>query len=564
MASQSLYRKWRSQTFDDIIGQPHVVRTLQNAVTNDLVAHAYLLTGPRGTGKTSTARILAKAVNCINRDGPIPCGTCTICVSIRQGSCPDVIEIDGASNTGIDDIRALRERIAFTPTEARFKIYIIDEVHRLSANAFDGLLKTLEEPPAHVVFIFASTEPQKVPLTILSRCQRFDFHKIGRNDIVGRLAEISSQEGIKITSDAIQLIAQQSGGSLRDAIGLLDQINVFTGGEIGVGEVRESIGLGTPDTVASLCGHMLDGDPGAALRLIHEAVEGGVDPRLLSRQLVEYWRWLLLVVSGAGDEVDVDPALSGPLMIHGGRVKPSDVIAVLRCLTEQVIEPRLSVPPALPLEMAVVQGILALDGSSGKSAPPPVNEPVVKGKAEAPPKPAEDGGAGGPTLDESQPAVSVTPPAPATKAQVPAPSVPTEEEVATQEVPLEAPENAKTEPSTAWPEIKVAVRGRSQRLHALLRDATPTSWTESHVEVVWPYRFHRDEMDRPENRLVLEEAIASVTGHKLKVLCRQASKEEIKALQDPDGTATDDDGFVEEVERMLKGVHARLLKNSRP
>src|SRR5947209_11200268 len=228
----SLYRKWRSRSFDDLLGQEHVVRTLRNAVAQHRVGHAYLFTGPRGTGKTSTARILAKSVNCLSpRDGNA-CNECEMCRAADEGRALDVIEIDAASNTSVDNVRELRERVAYAAGEGRYKVYIVDEVHRLSGAAFDAFLKTLEEPPEHVIFVFASTEPHKVPATIMSRCQRFDFRRITRSETVARLRYVADQEDIQVADGALQILALSARGSLRDALGLLDQVTTYTPGPL--------------------------------------------------------------------------------------------------------------------------------------------------------------------------------------------------------------------------------------------------------------------------------------------------------------------------------------------
>ena len=613
MSSQSLYRKWRSQSFDDIVGQGHVVRTLRNAIRYDRIAQAYLFTGPRGTGKTTMARVLAKAVNCLEPVEGMPDGMCRMCVSIAEGRCPDIIEIDGASNTGIENIRELRDRASFTPVEARFKVYIIDEVHRLSGNAFDGLLKILEEPPRHVLFVFASTEPHKVPGTILSRCQRFDFHRHSRKDTIARLEEIVLAEEIAISDDALALIAQQSSGSLRDAIGLLDQVASYAGETIEAEHVRDSAGLGRPTTISDLTTFLLDNECGKALRLIHDAVEHGVDPRTLLRQLIEYWRALLLQVNGAGAEVDIDPSLEGCLDSHGARLSSEAVVRVLHALTEQVIEPRLSVTPELPLELAVVEAVLVLHAPSHAGSSASREDQVGRGNGDmtaTKPRTAVRGSEAQaerspPTVSEPQTSRRQDAPSAARRQAVPAePAAGPPEDSSTQRSEVSgvtemSPAQARTESQNlaqhpgalptapdhssgeqdeargrdddspqgrlyldAWPEIVKAARAKGPKVEALLRDARPIRWSDAELELGFPYTFHRDQIDQPENRAIVESCVAEVTGNSVRVRCVHASKEEIRALNGA-AAADEDDGFVDEVERLLRGVHARKLKTSR-
>src|SRR5512146_22591 len=243
MSGQALYRKWRSQTFDEIIAQEHVTRTLQNALRGGRVSHAYLFTGPRGTGKTSTARILAKALNCLAEDPAArPCNQCSICVGITEGRQLDLIEIDAASNRGIDEIRELRDKIGFRPSEARYKVYIIDEVHMLTKEAFNALLKTLEAPPPHAIFVLATTEPDRVPETVRSRCQRFDFRRVPTQKIAQHLGRILEAEGSRAAPEALLAIARRATGSMRDAISLLDQLLSYGDEVIGLARVESVLG----------------------------------------------------------------------------------------------------------------------------------------------------------------------------------------------------------------------------------------------------------------------------------------------------------------------------------
>src|SRR6201987_661963 len=294
MSYEVFARKYRPQTFDDLVGQSHVSRTLKNAVAQNRLAHAYLFVGPRGTGKTSTARILAKALNCIHGPTVTPCGKCDNCREIAGGNSLDVIELDAASNRGIDDVRELRDNVRYAPAKGRFKIYIIDEVHMLTKEAFNALLKTLEEPPPHVKFIFATTEPDKVLPTILSRCQRFDLHRIPANLIAQHLQFIAGKEKITLEPAAAHAIARGAEGGLRDAESMLDQLVAFCGEKISESDVLNGFGFTSEETVIDLTANILRGETASAVDLLHQQCESGKDSMRLMSDLIAYLRDLLV------------------------------------------------------------------------------------------------------------------------------------------------------------------------------------------------------------------------------------------------------------------------------
>jgi DNA polymerase III subunit gamma/tau len=290
-----LARKWRPKQFEEVVGQQHVGRTLRNSIAQDRVHHAYLFTGARGVGKTSTARILAKALNCAKGPTATPCYECSSCIEISNGQSVDVFEIDGASNRGINEIRELREGARYSPSRDRFKIYIIDEVHMLTTEAFNALLKTLEEPPPHVKFIFATTEPQKIPVTILSRCQRFDFKRITQHDIVDHLALLCEQEGIKAERSGLQLIARQAAGGMRDALSLLDQVISFAGTELDSEQVTQILGVANRGHLFTICEAILRRDAQNALLALHQIYDYGYDLHQFSGELVNHMRDMMVI-----------------------------------------------------------------------------------------------------------------------------------------------------------------------------------------------------------------------------------------------------------------------------
>ncbi|MBM4259559.1 MAG: DNA polymerase III subunit gamma/tau [Deltaproteobacteria bacterium] len=290
-----LARKWRPQTFDEVVGQEHVTRTLRNAITSGRVAHAFLFTGPRGVGKTTTARLLAKALNCENGPTAEPCNTCSNCTEITAGTALDVLEIDGASHTGVDNIRDLTEGIQYRPVKSRFRVVIIDEVHMLSNAAFNALLKTLEEPPLHVKFIFATTESHKILATISSRCQRYDFKRIPLRELIAKLRSIAEREGLTVDDRGLALLAREADGSLRDAESLLDQVVAWSNGEINERTVQESLGVADRQALFRLVEDVLGQDPASALRLAGDLYQHGYDPRRLCHDLLEHFRNLVFV-----------------------------------------------------------------------------------------------------------------------------------------------------------------------------------------------------------------------------------------------------------------------------
>jgi DNA polymerase-3 subunit gamma/tau len=361
MSSQALYRKWRSQTFDEVIGQQHVTETLMNALKLDRVAHAYLFSGPRGTGKTSTARLLAKAVNCLAEAvEDRPCNKCSICVAVNEGRLLDLIEIDAASNTGVDDIRDLRDKVGFRPGEARIKIYIIDEVHMLSKSAFNALLKTLEEPPEHVIFVLATTEPEKIPPTITSRCQRFDFKRIKLADITQRLAFIVSQEGLEAEPAALEYIARQGSGSMRDAISLLDQLTAYSSETITLEVVRNVLGAVASQSVTALVDALLDQNVAGGLDIINQLVGDGVDPRQFAHEIVEYLRSLMLVKLGDGANLlNLPEEMLTTMQSQSAGTESSAIVRATTLFNNALVDIKSGLLdiPQLPLELAFVEAV---------------------------------------------------------------------------------------------------------------------------------------------------------------------------------------------------------------
>jgi DNA polymerase-3 subunit gamma/tau len=420
MAAQALYRRWRSQTFEDLVGQEHVTVTLRNALRDGRMSHAYLFTGPRGTGKTSTARVLAKAVNCLAEDEAArPCNRCRICTAIMEGRQLDLIEIDAASNRGIDEIRDLREKINFRPNEARYKVYIIDEVHMLTKEAFNALLKTLEEPPPHAVFVLATTEPDRVPETVRSRCQRFDFRRIPTSEIVEHLARILEQERAKAAPEALVAVARRATGSMRDAISLLDQLLSYGDEVLELARVESVLGLVDAHTIGGLVDFMATGDVAAGLSLINSLVADGVELGELVDQIVAYLRGVLFVaVTRAPASLDV-PQDIAEMMTRQARVL--SVPFLLNALREFIgirVLLRDQVPgvPQLPIEMAFLRSVLpaaapAQPSTAAAAEPTPsaasVQLPAAEPAAGSRPAPPIAGSPASTRIPAAQPAAQV-------------------------------------------------------------------------------------------------------------------------------------------------------------
>ncbi|MBY0229191.1 MAG: DNA polymerase III subunit gamma/tau [Gemmataceae bacterium] len=353
-----LARRYRPQTFHDLIGLEPVARALANAITSSRVAHAYLFTGARGVGKTSTARILAKCLNCEKGPTPAPCGKCPLCVSITSGDDVDVVEMDAASNRGIDEIRDIRSNVQYRPSRGRFKIYIIDEVHMLTKEAFNALLKTLEEPPPHVKFIFATTDANKLPITILSRCQRFDFAGIALPRIVEQLKAIVASEGLKADDDALELVARRAGGSMRDAQSLLDQLLAFASDKLTADQVHHLLGTAGDDRILGLADCVVARDAAKALDLLAEASATGLQLGELLDQLISYWRDLMVVnVSGSakGQELSVPPRCHEMLEKHARALSLDAILAGLDILNSAKARLRGSGHARTLAEMALVR-----------------------------------------------------------------------------------------------------------------------------------------------------------------------------------------------------------------
>jgi DNA polymerase-3 subunit gamma/tau len=491
--TQALYRKWRPQHWDEVVGQEHVIQTLHNALSAERIAHAYLFAGPRGTGKTTTARLLAKAVNCLSEDlSERPCGNCAHCQAVSAGRFLDLIEIDAASNTSVDDVRDLREKINFSPNQGRYKVYIIDEVHMLSTAAFNALLKTLEEPPSHAIFILATTEIHKIPATVLSRCQRHEFRRIPVSDIVALLRKQADLEQIAVDNDALTLIARQSTGALRDAISLLDQL-ASTGQKITLEMAQNLLGIATSQAVLDVIEALIARQPDTGIATLQLALDGGSDPRQFARQFVDYLRDLLLMRMGNADQIDATSETRVIMARHAQAFSPAELLRLIRLFNAAANESRNAWQPSLPLELAFVEA-LELPGESdagilnASSTPEPAaSQKKIPGKIDSParlaPPPVEN--------SPTSPAPEGMPPEDQTFKRV----------------------------TEQWRRILQTVGQRSRQTQALLNSCKPFGMKDGVLFLGFNGEFAKTKMDKGEHIDLTRQVIQQVIGLDIPLRC---------------------------------------------
>ncbi len=386
MASQVFYRKWRPQSLSEIAGQEHVTQTLLNALANERVSHAYLFCGPRGTGKTTTARYLAKAINCLTSGKGEPCNKCAMCEAITEGRALDVIEVDAASNRGIDEIRDLREKVNYAPNQARRKVYIIDEVHMLTKEASNALLKTLEEPPPHVIFILATTEAHKLLPTILSRCQRFDFHRHTQANTVNVLLRVCQGENIKVDAEGLKLIAKAATGSMRDALNLLQQLNTQYGNDVSFAQVQAMLGISGDQRCKELVKQIIARDTASGMATISHVNNDGLDLRQFDRDIVEYLRLLLLVKTGSADTLELTADDIKELKELAAKATINQVLKAVKRFSQ--LDLSLDNYSTLPLELALVDSTLPDEEKiehTHKAEPEPAVKKTNPAAAQPPP-----------------------------------------------------------------------------------------------------------------------------------------------------------------------------------
>ena len=489
--TQALYRKWRPQTFDQVVGQEHVTQTLRNALMLGRVGHAYLFAGLRGTGKTTMARLVAKAVNCLSEDpAERPCNKCLACQSVNEGRFLDLIEIDAASHTSVDDVRELREKVNFRPNEGRYKVYIIDEVHRFSGSAFDALLKTLEEPPQHAIFILATTEIHKVPATILSRCQRFDFRRLSLRQIAERLQKLAQAEGMRAESEALALIARSATGSMRDAESLLDQLAAANPDGITLEQVQATLGTIDAELVTKLVTSLVERDAAGGLAAIDLALDQGADLRQFARQIVDHLRGMLLIQLQGAQLVDLSVEAIRVLEAQAEKLTTSALVQAIRRFGQAEAELRGGWQPQLPVELALVDAIAGLSDEPVTAAAVAVPAGKVHDvpRSQAPSPPSLDAGA------EAQPRAAL-----GQQASVPA----QDEERAADGLTLDTL-------WTHWPEVMERVRARDRSVQALLNSAQPGTVQNGLVTLHVAHEFARNKLNQERAKRLIEEALTQV------------------------------------------------------
>jgi DNA polymerase-3 subunit gamma/tau len=493
--AHALYRKWRPQRWDEVAGQEHIIRPLKNAIKAERVAHAYLFAGPRGTGKTSTARLLAKAVNCLDESPEErPCGSCDHCIAIAEGSFLDLIEIDAASNTSVDDVRDLRDRINFAPNKGRFKVYIVDEVHMLSTAAFNALLKTLEEPPPHAIFILATTEVHKIPATVLSRCQRHEFRRLPLATIQEYLSEKVDQEGISADPDALDLIARQATGSLRDAISLLDQLS-STGDQVTREFAEVVLGTAPHEAVEGIIAAIVEDQVGDGLAVINDAIDRGADPRQLARQIVDYLRGLLLIQMNNADLLDRPADQSQSMSQNASRIDRAKILSGIKAFSKVASERRTTWQSSLPLELALI-------------------ETAAQGGI---PKPASGSNPSSSTSRASKPKQA--------SSQIPDP--PIESSPKREAAPIKSASPPADLAGTItfenilgnWREVLQAARVQDPRVQALLNSCRPLGIESGALVIGFSSDLLREKMEKEHNLRVAIAALEQVFGDSLILRC---------------------------------------------
>lgn len=505
MAYKALYRQWRPRDFEGLVGQEHVSVTLKNAIMSGRISHAYLFTGPRGTGKTSTAKVLAKALNCEEGPTATPCNHCRSCELIKEGAAMDVYEIDAASNRGIDEIRDLRENVKFSPAQSRYKVYIIDEVHMLTNEAFNALLKTLEEPPAHVVFVLATTEPHRIPATILSRCQRYDFRRVGVRELTDHLTHIARESGIDATPEAIRLIALQSDGGVRDAVSILDQCSVLGNDGVGEKEVRDLLGLVGQEAVYRLYEAIADGDGATGLTVLEEQMVLGKDARQLLIELAGYCRSLMLFRAA--------PNLDSPVLAAYGRdrltadsrrLEHEALVRLVELFYEAANNARWSVDPRITAEMALLTACVREPASPAAVEPPsrPAPRPLPRPESKVEPKPAP---AAAPVAKATASASS--PPRPVPERSAAAPQAGT--------VALSEPDLDR-----AMEELLRKVEQAGKRsVKELLKDAALAGYADGVMTLLFQRAMIRERVEKDDIRKWLEGLLSQIVGTPIRLHC---------------------------------------------